>query len=87
MSLDKWLNGKKVAKKKKKEIKDIVINHNEDQGLIEPKKNNVKPVKKLKKYTLLCVNKKCKYKKTLMKSQISEHDKICPRCGKEMKKE
>jgi hypothetical protein len=40
---------------------------------------------KLVKYTLICLNKKCKYQKIIVKKKLVEKDKICPRCGKEMK--
>ncbi|MHA1292879.1 MAG: hypothetical protein ACTSQJ_09455, partial [Promethearchaeota archaeon] len=41
--------------------------------------------KKLNKFTLICKKAKCKYQKTILKRQLLEEDKICPRCKGEMK--
>ncbi len=49
------------------------------------KSQKKKPSIQLTRYTLVCPNAKCKYQKTIMKKLLSEMDKICPRCNKEMK--
>ncbi|MHA2282890.1 MAG: hypothetical protein ACXAC5_18770 [Promethearchaeota archaeon] len=84
MGLDKWIKPEDTEKKpkSKKPAPSEVVK-------IESKKKIAKTPEKLKikltKYTLTCPNSKCKYQKILMKKQISEVDKICPRCNKEMK--
>jgi hypothetical protein len=80
LGLDKWIKteetkGKKIYKK--------------DEG--DPdKKSDSKPKDKhigkdISKFDLTCSNAKCKYKKTIVKKNLSEKDKICPRCKSEMK--
>ena len=49
------------------------------------KKKSDKNSKNLTKYVLICSKLKCKYKKTIMKKELSEKDRICPRCKSEMK--
>ncbi len=84
MGLDKWLKpeDEELKPKGKTPIPSL-------KKKIESKTNNAKvPEKsniKLSKYTLTCPNSKCKYQKIIMKKQLSEDDKICPRCKKEMK--
>ena len=39
----------------------------------------------LTKFVLICSKPKCKYKKIIMKKELSEKDRICPRCKNEMK--
>ena len=84
MGLDKWIKPKDGAKKLK--------GKNESHGQAKKSKSeNVldkdveKPPIKLTKYTLICPSAKCKYQKTIMKKQLTDIDKICPRCNKEMK--
>ena len=84
MGLDKWLKPEDSTKKKKTKesspIKDKVTNSKHTS-----KKSLESLLSMLKKYTLICSNSKCKYQKTLMKKQLIEKDKICPRCNKELK--
>ena len=44
-----------------------------------------KTIKKFSKYVLICPKKSCGYQKTLMKKQLNDKDKICPRCKSVMK--
>ncbi|MBN1803396.1 MAG: hypothetical protein JW891_17935 [Candidatus Lokiarchaeota archaeon] len=71
MSLDKW-----VKPDKKKQNRD-------KKG--KPVKNVEQEPKNFKKYNLSCPKKSCNYQKTIMKKQLNEKDKICPRCNSEMK--
>lgn len=85
MSLDKWLKPDEkndVAKKEtgkgaKKPVKKKPQSHqlSEEKEAITPSE---KISKELSKYSLTCS--KCKYKKIILKKQLSEKDKICPKC-------
>ena len=83
MGLDKWLKPKEPIKKPKaKKVtpsKDLKISSERNLKTVLEK-----PYSKLTKYNLTCTNSKCKYQKTIMKKQLTERDKICPRCKKEM---
>jgi hypothetical protein len=79
MGLDKWLNPEEVEKKPEKQQNPI----KKEVKRKTPKSQSITP--KLMKYTLNCPNSKCKYQKTVMKKVLTDIDKICPRCKKEMK--
>jgi len=81
MGLDKWLNSEDVEKQKKKKPAEVKKRKNEGDQAPEKKTN----ILKLIKYTFNCPNSKCKYQKTVMKKVLTDLDKICPRCNKEMK--
>jgi hypothetical protein len=82
LGLDKWIKPEELEKKAEKK--------EEARGTKKPKTD---PIKKksdinsinLTKYVLICSKLKCKYKKTIMKKELSEKDRICPRCKSEMK--
>ncbi|TFG01144.1 MAG: hypothetical protein EU541_00040 [Promethearchaeota archaeon] len=98
MSLDKWL-GKEEEEEETEEVEDELDSKeekadSEQRTLIIPSKQEEKReeaekkksiVSKLSKYLLSCSNSKCQYKKTLMKRELTQQDKICPRCKSEMK--
>lgn len=82
MGLDKWIKPEELEKKAEKK--------EEVRGTKKPKtdpikKKSDKNSKNLTKYVLICSKLKCKYKKTIMKKELSEKDRICPRCKSEMK--
>ena len=83
MSLDKWIKSdKEKEQEKKQEIekkqkKENILNV---QNQIE-KEESVQ----LKKFRLKCSTSKCSYQKTLMKRQLADKDKKCPRCNSIMK--
>jgi len=84
VGLDKWLKTEEEEKREKKERKQpIQVKRSKSES--EKKPDIEKSTMKLVKYTLNCPNAKCKYQKTVMKKQLTEQDKICPRCNKEMK--
>jgi len=79
MSLDKWIKSDKekeqeTKKKQKKENISTLENQIEKEESF-----------KLKKFRLKCSNSKCNYQKTLMKRQLANKDKKCPRCNSVMK--
>ncbi len=84
MGLDKWLKPEEAVKKpkSKKAASEKVIKISSKKNI---KTDLEKPYIKLTKYNLTCTNSKCKYQKIIMKKQLTEMDKICPRCKKEMK--
>ncbi|MHA2181804.1 MAG: hypothetical protein ACXAAH_10305 [Promethearchaeota archaeon] len=84
MGLDKWIKPEE-AKKKPKNKKPAPSKVKKIERKAKITKTPEKPTIKLTKYTLTCPNSKCKYQKIIMKKQLSEIDKICPRCKKEMK--
>ncbi|MFX0030349.1 MAG: hypothetical protein ACFE8B_14145 [Candidatus Hermodarchaeota archaeon] len=81
MGLDKWLNSEKVVKKQTK--KPTEVRKKKSERKEGP--NLESKMLKLQKYTLNCPNSKCKYQKIVMKKELTDKDKICPRCNKEMK--
>ncbi len=84
MGLDKWLKPEDARNSsKKKKITPEQVSKDKDKQIIK-KNTETKPFK-LMKYTLVCQNKKCKFQKIIVKKQLTEEDKICPRCEKEMK--
>ncbi|MFX0106043.1 MAG: hypothetical protein ACFE75_11210 [Candidatus Hodarchaeota archaeon] len=84
MGLDKWLKSEEGSKKSKmKEESHIQAKRNKTK--LKPNKDLETPLKKLIKNTLICPNAKCKYQKTILKRQLTDDDKICPRCNKKMK--
>jgi len=82
LGLDKWITPEETKKKPK--IKD---------GIKKPKKTESKPKeingtigpKSLLKFYLVCPKAKCKYQKTIRKKELTDKDKICPRCKSIMK--
>jgi hypothetical protein len=81
MGLDKWLNSEEGVKKERKKPDEVKKKKSEGQQGPDLKSKMVK----LEKYTLNCPNSKCKYQKIVMKKELTDKDKICPRCDKEMK--
>ena len=82
MGLDKWI--KQEGTEKKSEKKEEVISTRKLKAQLIVKKGEKEPIK-LSKFVLICSKPKCKYKKTIMKKELSEKDRICPRCKSEMK--
>jgi len=84
MGLDKWIKQEDTDKPPKKKK---VIPKQDKRSIDDQKKKDVAYKKSLNliKYHLICQNNKCKYQKTIVKKQLAEEDKNCPRCGKEMK--
>jgi len=83
LGLDKWIKPEETKTKtiKKKDEEDL-----SKYGTSIPKEEQKdKESSKLTKFDLTCPNAKCKYKKTIMKKNLTEKDKICPRCKSEMK--
>jgi hypothetical protein len=82
MGLDKWL---KSDKTEENEIKNQKKNISEKKGKTPIKRESDLHPKKLKKFTLICSNSKCKYQKILMKKNLINKDKMCPKCKSIMK--
>ncbi len=84
MGLDKWIKTEEDIKREKKGRKQPTqVKKSKSES--EKKPDLEKSTVKLVKYTLNCPNAKCKYQKIIMKKQLTDIDKICPRCNKEMK--
>lgn len=88
--MDKWIKSekeeedKKSGKKKKKPLNKKPRSESTGQE-INISTSPDKLIKKLAKFILMCPKKSCGYQKTLMKKQLSDKDKICPRCKGIMK--
>ncbi len=84
MGLDKWIKSDNIEKnsKSKKETTEQTPK-NKIKGVKD--KHHEKETFKLKKHSLVCPNAKCKYQKIIMKKELTDEDKICPRCNKMMK--
>ncbi len=84
MGLDKWLKPGDANKNSKKKIMapERVKKARNDK---ETNKIVDKQSTKIKKFTLVCQNAKCKFQKIIVKKQLNEEDRTCPRCKKKMK--
>ncbi len=84
MGLDKWIKPEDADKNPKKKR---ITSEQVKESINDQKKKNTVDIKspKLVKYSLVCQNKKCKFQKIMMKKLLTEEDKTCPRCKKEMK--
>ena len=80
MSLDKWIK----PKNKKEEVKKKPQPKASEDRTKEATSPEKTPIK-LTKHILICPKAKCKYQKTIIKKQLTERDKICPRCKSKMK--
>ncbi len=82
MGLDKWLKPEKKEKviKKKPPVKKKPT---PEKSIEKPEPQP--PSKKMTKFHLTCPKKSCKYQKIKVKKELTERDKICPRCKGQMK--
>ncbi|MFX1568740.1 MAG: hypothetical protein ACFFCV_10280 [Promethearchaeota archaeon] len=84
MGLDRWIkteDNDKNSKKKKKSPEQAKVSKLKGVKESDQEKQSIK----LKKTTLVCPDAKCKYQKIIMKKELTNDDKICPRCNKTMK--
>ena len=84
MSLDKWLKseGNKKNSKKKSSPKEQTEKRIDDDL---KDKLQLEHQIKLIKHNLVCTSANCKYQKTIIKKQLTDDDKKCPKCNKQMK--
>ncbi|MBY9015789.1 MAG: hypothetical protein KGD68_08875 [Candidatus Lokiarchaeota archaeon] len=82
MGLDKWIKPEGTVKKTEKKEEARSTKKPKPQPI---EKNGENESIKLTKFILICSKPKCKYKKIIMKKELSEKDRICPRCKNEMK--
>ena len=82
MGLDKWIKPEGTVKKTEKKEEARSTKKPKTQPI---KKKSEKESTNLTKFVLICSKPKCKYKKTIVKKDLSEKDRICPRCKNEMK--
>ena len=82
MGLDKWIKPEGTEKKSEKKEEARTTKKTKTQPI---EKKAEKESIKLTKFFLICSKPKCKYKKTIMKKELSEKDRICPRCKSDMK--
>ncbi len=80
MSLERWLKPNEKAKKTEVKKDKVVEKGSKDQS---EKGSTEKSI--FNKYVLVCTKAKCKYQKIIMKKNISDKDKICPKCNSKMK--
>ena len=91
MGLDKWIKPEKKQEEKKKVEKNepIALKVTKSQKVskisIQPEKDREERSIKFKKYILSCSKKGCHYQKTMIKRELGDKDKICPRCKSDMK--
>jgi len=83
LSLERWLKPDEKARKTEVKKEKAV----EKGSKIQSKKvsDEKLAVSKFNKYVLVCTRAKCKYQKTIMKKNLSDKDKICPKCKSKMK--
>jgi len=82
LGLDKWIKPEGTEKKSEKKEEGRSTRKPKAQPIV--KRGEKAPIN-LTKFVLICSKAKCKYKKTIMKKELSEKDRICPRCKSEMK--
>ncbi len=82
MGLDKWIKPEETAKKPK--IKDDAKKPKKPESKPKENKGTI-GLKNLLKFDLVCPKAKCKYQKTIRKKELTDKDKICPRCKSIMK--
>ena len=82
MGLDKWI--KTEENKKKPKIKDDTKKPKKTESKAKEIKGTIGP-KNLLKFYLVCPKAKCKYQKTIIKKELTDKDKVCPRCKSIMK--
>jgi len=82
LGLDKWIKPEDEEKKPKKkdEITKQVKSKAKPKVILSAKKPT-----SLSKIVLLCPKTSCKYQKILVKKELTEKDKTCPRCKSKMK--
>jgi hypothetical protein len=88
VSLDKWIKeppkkSKAPVKKKPKKVAEKKIGIEQELEIIEEVKKS--PLGKIQKFKLKCPDRKCKYEKIKVKLKLTERDKVCPKCSKQMK--
>ena len=81
MGLDKWIKPEGTVKKTEK--KEEARSTKKPKTQPKKKKSEIESIN-LTKFVLICSKPKCKYKKTILKKELSERDRICPRCKNEM---
>lgn len=67
------------------EEKDKELEKEEEKVEETPEKTQKVQKVKLTKFILKCSKSKCNYQRILMKRELSENDKTCPRCKSLMK--
>jgi len=77
LGLDKWIKPEETAKKPK--IKDDAKKPKKPESKPKENKGTI-GLKNLLKFDLVCPKAKCKYQKTIRKKELTDKDKICPRC-------
>jgi hypothetical protein len=82
VGLDKWIKPEETVKKTEKKEEKRSTRKPKTQPI--EKKGEKQPIK-LTKFVLICSKPKCKYKKTIVKKELSEKDHTCPRCKNVMK--
>jgi len=82
LGLDKWIKPEETTKKPK--IKDDAKKPKKTESKPKEKKGTI-GLKNLLKFDLVCPKTKCKYQKTIRKKELTDKDKICPRCKSIMK--
>ncbi len=94
MSLDKWIKSDK--KKKDTDNKSEIQNKNKSSSKTKSQSiNSIEDTNSLRiseesekkriRYLLICSKKSCGYQKRLVKKQLTNKDKTCPRCMGVMK--
>ena len=86
MSLDKWIKSEKKEEIKKKPKVNKGKKGGQSEGRKDQVEKSLEPVaQKFNKFQLKCSKKGCNYQKTIVKKELNEKDKICPRCKSTMK--
>ncbi len=97
MSLDKWITPGKKPPKKKPDIEKPAEKKPPKKKPEEKKNNKIikeeiqislkkqeKATLNYTKFSLSCPKKGCNYQKIKVKKELSDRDKICPRCKGQM---
>lgn len=87
--MERWLKpGKKGDKSEEKQNKPEEKSEKDERNTnatLKQKHEFEKPVAvRIIKFKLECPKSTCKYKKTIIKKNLEDKDKICPRCKSKM---
>ena len=86
MSLDKWIKSDKKEETKNKPQEKKGQKGGQSEVRKDQAEKTLEPLaQKFNKFQLKCPKKGCNYQKTIVKKDLKEKDKVCPRCKSTMK--
>ena len=87
MSLDKWIKKEEPEEEEKevdKEEREKKLDSSKKPSEVSTKLKNDAQKVELQKYIPKCSTSKCNYQRILVKRELTEQDRTCPRCKGKM---